>query len=132
LPGIGNFPGRIDVGYVFDRAGNFGIALTARGPLASAPGGVASANVIGGDIRIVASDAPNLSALNGTRTVEGVSQGSPSAGGLESSRYTSGISTFAASAGYGAGFEFGTGTAYTQVIPLGNVYALVPEFPGRR
>ena len=132
LPGIGNFPGRIDVGYVFDRAGNFGIALTARGPLASAPAGVASANVIGGDIRIEVSDAPNLAALNGTRTVEGLTQGSPSAGGLESARYASGISTFAASAGYGAGFEFGTGTAYTQVIPLGNVYALVPEFPGRR
>ena len=130
LPGIGNFPGRIDVGYVFDRAGNFGIALTARGPLASAPAGVASANVIGGDIRIEVSDAPNLAALNGTRTVEGLTQGSPSAGGLESSRYASGISTFAASTGYGAGFEFGTGTAYTQVIPLGNVYALVPEFPG--
>ncbi len=132
VPGIGNFPGRIDVGYVFDRAGNYGIALTARGPLASAPAGVASANVIGGDIRIEVSDAPNLAALNGRRSVEGLTQGSPSAGGLESSRYASGISTFAASAGYGAGFEFGTGTAYTQVIPLGNVYALVPEFPGRK
>lgn len=132
LPGVGNFPGRIDVGYVFDRAGNFGIALTARGPLASAPAGVASANVIGGDVRIEVSDAPNLAALNGRRTVEGLTQGSPSAGGLESARYESGIATFAASAGYGAGFEFGTGTAYTQVIPLGNVYALVPEFPGRR
>ena len=132
LPGIGNFPGRVDVGYVFDRAGNYGIALTARGPLASAPAGVASANVIGGDIRIEVSDAPNLAALNGSRAVEGLIQGSPSSGGLESSRYASGISTFAASAGYGAGFEFGTGTAYTQVVPLGNVHALVPEFPGRR
>ncbi len=132
LPGIGNFAGRIDVGYVFDRAGNFGIALTARGPLASAPTGVASANAIGGDIRIEVSNAPNLAALNGRRSVEGLTQGSPSAGGLETARYASGISTFAASTGYGAGFEFGTGTAYTQVIPLGNVYALVPEFPGRR
>lgn len=132
LPGIGNFPGRIDVGYVFDRAGNYGVTLTARGPLASAPAGVASANVIGGDIRVEVSDAPNLAALNGRRSVEGLIQGSPSAGALEASRYESGISTFAASAGYGAGFEFGTGTAYTQVIPLGNVYALVPEFPGRR
>ena len=33
LPVVGNFDGRIDVGFVLDRAGNFGIALTARGPL---------------------------------------------------------------------------------------------------
>ena len=70
--------------------------------------------------------------MNGRRSTEGLTQGSPASGGLEAARYDSGIVTFAASTGYGAGFEFGTGTAYTQVIPLGNVYALVPEFPGRR
>jgi hypothetical protein len=128
-PNVGNFPGRIDVGYVFDRAGNFGIALTARGPLAPATKGVASADVIGGDLRVGVSNAPNLSALNGTHTVEGLTQGFALSGGLEVSNAANGVSTFAYSVGYGSGLEFGTGLSYTQVIPLGNVYALVPEFP---
>jgi len=40
-----------------------------------------------------------------------------------------GVSTFGASVGYGAGLEYGTGVEYTQVIPLGNAYALIPEYP---
>ena len=51
LPGIGNFDGRIDLGFVIDRDGNFGLAITVRGPLSGVPKGVASSNVIGGDIR---------------------------------------------------------------------------------
>ena len=63
LPDVGNFEGRIDVGFVLDRAGNFGIALTARGPLYGAPPGVTSANEIAGDIRIEVSNARNISDL---------------------------------------------------------------------
>jgi hypothetical protein len=129
LTGVGNFPGRFDVGFVFDRNGNFGIALTARGPLLGAPSNVASANFIGGDTRVEVSNAPSLSALNGTRTVEGLTQGTALESGVETATYATGVKTFAASAGYGSGLEFGTGTAYTQVIPLGNVYALIPASP---
>ena len=129
LPGVGNFPGRIDVGYVVDAVGNFGIALTARGPLSGVPKGVASADVIAGDIRVEVSNAPNLSALNGRSSVEGITQGSALSGSIQASNVATGVSTFSASTGYGSGLEFGTGTAYTQVIPLGNVYALIPEFP---
>ena len=42
LPGIGNFEGRIDLGFVIDRSGNFGLAITLRGPISDAPKGVAS------------------------------------------------------------------------------------------
>jgi hypothetical protein len=129
LPVIGNFPGRIDVGFVFDRAGNYGIILTARGPLSGAPKGVASADTVGGDVRVSVSNASSLSALNGQHLVEGLTQGSALLGDLQASTYSNGVSTFSASAGYGTGLEFGTGTAYTQVIPLGNVYAIIPEFP---
>ena len=129
LPGVGNFEGRIDLGFVLDRAGNFGIALTARGPLTGAPPGVTSANEIAGDIRVEVSNAHNISDLNGLSTVEGLNQGESLSGGVESSRLQNGVSTFGASIGYGAGLEYGTGIEYTQVIPLGNIYALLPEFP---
>lgn len=129
LPNVGNFEGRIDIGYVIDRKGNFGIALTARGPLLGSPAGVASSDVVGGDVRIEVSNAPSLSALSGVRHVEGITQGGGSAGGLESSRTASGFATSAASVGYGSGLEFGTGVAYTEVIPLGNAFALIPEYP---
>ena len=129
LPVVGNFEGRIDVGFVLDRAGDFGIALTARGPLTGAPPGVTSANEIAGDIRIEVSNAQNISDLNGLSTVEGLNQGASLSGGVETSRLQNGVSTFGASVGYGAGLEYGTGVEYTQVIPLGNVYALIPEFP---
>jgi hypothetical protein len=129
LPVIGNFPGRIDVGFVFDKAGNFGIAFTARGPLSGSPKGVASPDAIGGDIRIEVSNAPSLTALNGQHLVEGLTQGSALSGGMEASTSSSGVSTFSTSIGYGSGLEFGTGLAYTQVVPLGNVNSLIPEFP---
>jgi hypothetical protein len=129
LSGVGNFPGRIDVGYVFDRRGNFGVILTARGALASAPSKVATPDVVDGDIQVEVSNATSLSALTGTRSVEALNQGVGLSGGVAASRYTNGVSTFAASAGYGSGLEFGTGTAYTRVIPLGNVYSLIPSAP---
>ena len=129
LPIVGNFEGRIDVGFVLDRAGDFGIALTARGPLTGAPPGVTSANVIVGDIRIEVSNAPNISDLNGVSTVEGLNQGANLSGGSETPRWQNGVSSFGASVGYGSGLEYGTGVEYTQVIPLGNAYALIPEFP---
>ena len=129
LPGVGNFPGRIDAGFVFDRNGNFGVYLTARGPLLGAPPNITSADQAAGDLRVEVSNAPNLAALGGQRMVEGLTQGVALSGGLESTNNTLGVTTFAASAGYGSGLEFGTGVAYTQVIPLGNVYAIIPEFP---
>ena len=130
LPSVGNFPGRIDVGVVLDRAGDFGIAFTARGPLSPAPTNVASPNALAGDVRIEVSNAPNLAALNGLSTAEGLIQGAALSGEIETSKLQDGVSTFGASVGYGSGLEFGTGMAYTQVVPLGNVYALIPEFPG--
>ena len=131
LPSVGNFEGRIDVGFVLDRAGNFGIALTARGPLYGAPPGVTSANEIAGDIRVEVSNARNISGLNGLSTVEGINQGAALSGGVETSRLQNGVSTFGASVGYGSGLEYGTGIEYTQVIPLGNAYALIPEYPAQ-
>jgi hypothetical protein len=129
IPGIGNLPGRFDVGYVFDRTGNFGLALTARGPLSSAPKNISSRDLVGGDVRIEFSNAPNLAALGGSRIDEGLFQGTALSSGLESSANSQGVSTFAASIGYASGFEFGTAPAFTQVIPLGNVYALIPDLP---
>ena len=58
---------------------------------------------------------------------EALNQGVGLSGGLSASNFANGVSTFAASAGYGSGLEFGTGVAYTQVIPLGNVYSLIPS-----
>jgi hypothetical protein len=130
LPGIANFPGRLDVGYVFDQAGDFGLILTARGPLFGTPTNVASPNLVGGDIQIEVSNAKSLAALTGQRLAEGLYQGTGISSGLAASSNANGVSTFAASIGYGSGLEFGTGTAYTQVIPLGNVYALIPSAPG--
>ncbi len=129
LPSIGNFEGRIDIGYVFDRKGNFGLALTARGPLLSSPPGVASSDVIGGDLQIEVSNASSLSALNGLRVVEGINQGGGFSGGQQASTTDSGVSAFGASIGYGSGLEFGTSVAYTEIIPLGNAFALIPEYP---
>jgi hypothetical protein len=129
LPTVGNFEGRIDVGFVLDKHGNFGIALTARGPLYGAPPGVTSANMIAGDVRVEVSNAPNISDLNGLSTVEGLNQGAADSGGVETSRLANGVSTFGASDGYGSGLEYGTGMEYTTVIPLGNAYALIPEYP---
>ena len=129
LESIGNFPGRVDVGFVFDRRGNFGIEFTARGPLSGSPAGVASANAVGGDIRVEVSNAPSLSALTGERRVEGLTQGTALSGALQASTSNTGVSAFSTAVGYGSGLEFGTGVEYTQVVPLGNVNALIPEFP---
>ncbi len=131
LPGIGNFEGKIDAGFVFDRLGNYGLVLTARGPLLSAPPGFESSDLIGGDVQVEVSNAPNLEALNGIRLVEGVTMGSALQAGMAASNTQGGAVTLAASAGYGVGLEYGTGVAYTQVIPLGNVYALIPQAPRR-
>jgi hypothetical protein len=131
LPQIGNFPGRIDVGFVFDRAGNYGLILTARGPLAAAPGGLTDVNRVGGDIQVEVSNAPTIDALTGTRQVEGVTLGSVLTGSVAASNTASGFSTYATSAGYGTGLEFGTGVAYTQVIPLGNLFSLLPQHTAR-
>jgi hypothetical protein len=97
--------------------------------LLGSPAGVASSDVVGGDIRVEVSNAPSLSALNGSRVVEGITQGGGASGSLETSRTASGVATSAASVGYGSGLEFGTGVAYTEVIPLGNAFALIPEYP---
>jgi hypothetical protein len=128
LPVIGNFPGRIDVGYIFARNGDYGLVLTLRGPLFPAPPFPPN-DRIGSTIQIESSNARSLSALNGLRTVEGLSIGTALMGTVTSSKTATGVSTFAASAGYGAGLEYGTGIAYTQVIPLGNLNALIPQAP---
>jgi hypothetical protein len=131
LPVIGNFPGRVDVGYVFARNGDYGLVLTLRGPLYSSPPFPPVDN-IGSTIQVEASNAHSLSSLNGLRTVEGLSIGTALMGTVSTSRTASGVSTFATSAGYGAGMEYGTGIAYTQVIPLGNLNALIPQAPPQR
>jgi hypothetical protein len=128
LPEIGNFPGRLDVGYVFARNGDYGLILTLRGPLFPAPP-FPPTDRVGSTIQIEASNAPSLTALNGLRTVEGLSIGTALMGTVSTSINAAGVSTFATSAGYGAGMEYGTGMAYTQVIPLGNVNALIPQSP---
>ena len=91
LPGVGNFAGRIDVGFVIDRQGNFGIAPYRPRPTPGAPKGVASANVIAGDIRIQVSNARNLNELNGLTTVEAITQGAALSGEIETSRLPNGV-----------------------------------------
>ena len=129
LPVLGNFPGRLDVGYVFDRSGDYGIMLTLRGPLQNANPVPTPVNVASGDVRVEVSNATNISALTGARVVEGVEVGSGVSSDLGTSKYANGISTFSASAGNGFGLEYGTGVGYSTVIPLGNVYALIPASP---
>jgi hypothetical protein len=128
LPVVGNFPGRIDVGYIVSRNGDYGLVLTLRGPLYPAP---TQPNVdsVGSTIQIEVSNASSLGQLNGLRNTEGLSIGTALMGTVSSSRTISGVSTYATSAGYGVGFEYGTGIAYTQVIPLGNLNALIPQLP---
>jgi hypothetical protein len=128
LPGVGNFPGRIDIGYVFDRKGDYGLVLTLRGPLNSSPPAKPADN-IGASVQVQVSNAKNLGQLNGLATVEGLSIGTALLGTVSSTRTDSGISMYATSAGYGTGLEYGTGVSYTQVIPLGNINALIPQAP---
>jgi hypothetical protein len=128
VPGVGNFPGRVDAGFVFDRKGDYGLVLTLRGPLASAPPAKPN-DLIGSSVQIAVSNAHNLSQLNGLSTVEGLSIGTALLGTVTSARTDSGVSIYATSAGYGTGLEYGTGVAYTQVIPLGNINAIIPQAP---
>ena len=129
LPILGNFPGRLDVGYVFDRSGDYGIMLTLRGPLENANPVPTPVDVAAGDVRVEVSNAKHISDLTGGRVVEGVVVGSGVSSDLGTSKYASGISTFSATAGNGFGLEYGTGVGYSTVIPLGNVYALIPSAP---
>jgi hypothetical protein len=129
LPSLGNFAGRLDVGYVFDRSGNFGIMLTLRGPLENANPVPTPVDVASGDVSVEVSNASNISDLTGERVVEGVDVGSGDSSDIGTSKYASGITTFSTSAGNGFGLEYGTGIAYSTVIPLGNVYSLIPASP---
>jgi hypothetical protein len=113
---------------VFDRKGDYGLVLTLRGPLASAPPAKPN-DLIGSSVQIAVSNAHNLSQLNGLSTVEGLSIGTALLGTVTSARTESGVSIYATSAGYGTGLEYGTGVAYTQVIPLGNINAIIPQAP---
>jgi hypothetical protein len=129
LPLLGlNFPGRLDTGFVIAPNGDYGLILTARGPLQDAPAGYNS-DLIGGDVRVEVSDAPNLAALGGLRLEEGTFVGTVLSGAISASRTPGGSRILGASAGYGTGLEFGTGYAYTKVIPLGNLNALIPQYP---
>jgi hypothetical protein len=129
LPALGNFPGRLDVGYVLDRSGNFGIILTVRGPLQNANPVPTPVDVAGGDVRIEVSNATNISALSGNRTEEAVNVGSGYSNQLGNSRFSNGTAAFSASSGNGFGLEYGTAVGFSTVIPLGNVYALIPSAP---
>ena len=129
LPVLGNFPGRLDVGYVFDRSGDYGIMLTVRGPLQNANPVPTPVDVASGDVRVEVSNAKTIGALTGGGVVEGIEVGSGVSSDLGLSKNSNGITTFSASAGNGFGLEYGTGVVYSTVIPLGNVYALIPASP---
>jgi hypothetical protein len=131
LPSVGNFPGQIDIGYVFDRHGNYGIALTARGSLFTVPPGLGSPDRVAGDVGVEVSNAGTITQLSDTqpRVAEGITQGLSLSGGLEATN-ANGVATFGTKVGYGAGLEFGTGMRYTQVIPLGNVFNVIPSNSG--
>jgi hypothetical protein len=129
LPALGNFPGRLDVGYVVDREGNYGIILTLHGPLQNANPVPTPVDIAAGDVRVEVSNATNIDQLTGSRAEEGVDVGSGVWAALGTSQYASGINTFSASAGNGFGLDYGTGAGYSMVIPLGNVYALIPSEP---
>jgi hypothetical protein len=128
LPGVGNFPGRVEAGFVFDRKGDYGLVLTLRGALSSAPPAKPN-DLIGTSVQVAVSNAHDLSQLNGLSTVEGLSIGTALLGTVSNTLTDSGVSIYATSAGYGTGLEYGTGVAYTQVIPLGNVNAIIPQAP---
>ncbi|WP_435005623.1 hypothetical protein P12x_003441 [Tundrisphaera lichenicola] len=129
VPEIGNFLGRLDVGYVVDRAGNYGIMLSVRGALDNANPIPTPVDVAGGDVRVEVSNASSINDLTGRRVLEGVGIGSLVSTDLANSRYENGVSAFSTSAGNGFGLEYGTGVGYSTVIPLGNVYSLIPSAP---
>jgi hypothetical protein len=117
-----NLPQRIDVGFIIARDGDFGLILAAQGPLTTTLPAPGPNNVVAGDVRVAVSNAPNLAALNGWQTVEGVTEGAVLSGALSATNQ-GGVATFAAAAGYGAGFAYGLGTQYATVIPLGNIFS---------
>jgi hypothetical protein len=129
LPELGNFEGRLDVGYVVDHSGNYGIMLSLRGPLQNANPVPTPVDVASGDVKVEVSNARNINQLTGQTVDEGVQVGSGTASSLGVTSYGNGITTFSASAGNGFGLEYGTGAGYSIVIPLGNVYALIPSEP---
>jgi hypothetical protein len=123
-----NLRGRIDVGFVIERDGDYGLAFIARGPLLANPADLESADTIGGDIRIDVSNAVDLAALEGLRVEEGLTIGAA----LESTLVTAnsaGLETWGVTVGYGSGFQFGTSVSFTRVVKLGNINALLPQFP---
>lgn len=122
-----NFPGRIDSGFVIAANGDYGLVLKARGPLQAAPAGF-DTDVVGGDVRVELSNALRLADLDGLRVEEGTYVGSVVSGEVTTSR-AGNLATLGASAGFGTGLAFGTGVSYTRVIPLGNLNALIPQFP---
>jgi hypothetical protein len=122
-----NFPGRIDSGFVIAANGDYGLVLSARGPLQAAPAGF-DTDVVGGDVRVTLSNASRLSDLDGLRVEEGTYVGSVVSGEVTTSR-SGNLATLGASAGFGTGLAFGTGVSFTRVIPLGNLNALIPQFP---
>ena len=134
LPGIEDvgdtlgFPGRLEVGYVFDRQGNFGLAISVRNPLTNTIPGLQQANKITGDVAVEVSNARNIRQLSGYRGVEGITVGTAISGGILASD-ANGVQTYSISSGYGAGIEFGVGARFTEIIPLGNV--LQPRFRSR-
>jgi hypothetical protein len=116
-------PERIDVGYVFASNGDYGLLLSARGQLSTSVPSTVPNQVTAGDIQTEVSNAPSLGALGGWRIVEGLTEGSVLSGALAATN-SNNVATFAASAGYGAGLEYGLAMRYTQLIPLGNVFTL--------
>ena len=132
LPLLGlNFPGRIDAGFIIAANGDYGLILTARGPLQDAPAGFAT-DIVGGDLRLEVSNAASITELNGLRVQEGTYVGSVLSGeitGSRTSRPNGDLVTLGASAGFGTGLAFGTGVSYSKVIPLGNLNALLPQYP---
>jgi hypothetical protein len=125
-----NLRGRIDVGYLIDKAGNFGMILTARGPLLANPPGFTSSNTIAGDVRIEVSNASTIQQLGGIRVEEGLTVGAALQSTLGMSN-SAGIAAWSTSVGYGSGFQYGTSVAFSKVIPLGNINALLPAHPPR-
>ncbi|WP_152053320.1 hypothetical protein [Tautonia marina] len=126
-----NFPGRIDSGIIIAANGDYGLVLSARGPMQDAPAGF-STDTVGGDLRVQLSNAQAITELNGLRIEEGTYLGSVISGEITASRTPIGpreLVTLGAAAGFGTGLDFGTTITYTRVIPLGNLNALIPQYP---
>jgi hypothetical protein len=115
-------PERVDVGFIFARNGDYGLKLTARGPLSTTLPTAPPNKIAAGDIQTEVSNATNILQLQGWRIVEGVTEGAVLSGGVAATNQDH-VATFATSAGYGAGLEFGLGVQYTRIIPLGNVFS---------